>query len=60
MMGLEPWTSYPAGGVTAALAAGTAQLLPPGGTLEAELRVVFYESHRGIRRIAPDGTVELK
>ncbi|HEY8475617.1 MAG TPA: aldose 1-epimerase [Chloroflexota bacterium] len=60
VMGLEPWTSYPAGGVTSAIEAGTARTLPPGGSLEAWLRVVFYESRRGVRRIAPDGSVELR
>ncbi|SRR5579884_1091275 len=60
VMGLEPWTSYPGSGLVEALAAGTARCLEPGESLEGELRAVFYESQRGIRRIAPDGRVELK
>jgi len=60
VMGLEPWTSYPAGGLAGAIEAGTARTLGPGERLEAELRVVFYESRAGVRRIAPDGAVTLK
>src|SRR5207247_5235027 len=57
VMGLEPWTSYPAAGVAGAVEVGTALHLPAGGSVAAELRVVFYESRAGIRRIARDGGV---
>ena len=59
MMGIEPITSV-AGYLTAAIETGTARVLEPGETLQAEIRAVFYESRKGVRHISPEGLVELR
>jgi len=58
VMGVEIWTSWPGLGLNAAQANGTARTLGPGATDTVSFRAVLYESHAGIRRIRPDGTVE--
>lgn len=60
VMGVEIWTSWPGHGLNAALEAGTARRIAPGGTEEVSFRAVFYESRTGVQRIHPDGTVETK
>jgi hypothetical protein len=54
---LEPFTSYPPGGVANALRNGTALVLRSGQVLETELAAVAYEGE-GVKRIKHDGTVE--
>ena len=57
-MAIEPFSSYPGQGLTKVIEkSGTQRVLDPGKTISAELRFVFYESTRGVRRVNPDGSV---
>lgn len=61
VMAIEPGTTIPGQGLVAAMEkTGTHRTLAPGESAEAELRVVFYESAKGIERIEKDGTVVTK
>jgi hypothetical protein len=59
VMGVEIWTSIPGSGLVKALKAGTAARLEAGGSTGVEFRCVLYESSTGVRRISPDGHVEV-
>ncbi len=55
---LEPFTSYPPAGITAALQNKSALVMKPGETIETELVAVAYEGKR-ITHIGRDGSVKL-
>ena len=58
VLAVEPNTSFPAQGLTAAIEkTGTARTLEPGESTECELCAVFYEARGGVARIEPDGNV---
>ncbi len=57
-LALEPWSSYPNGGLDEAIKNGTAKTIRGNETIETTLRVVIYEDKEKVDRIAPDGTVE--
>jgi galactose mutarotase-like enzyme len=56
-MALEPFNCIPGTGLENAVAGGHAPQLQPGGTLEAELAVVFYEGESKLANITQDGEV---
>jgi hypothetical protein len=57
-MAIEPFSSIPGQGLVKVIEkTGTQRKLDAGASVSAELRFVFYESTRGIRKIDPDGTV---
>lgn len=53
---LEPFTSFPPGGITKAIENGTALIMAAGATIETELTAVAY-SGEGIHGITADGVV---
>lgn len=58
---IEPFSSYPGQGLVNVMEKTGAQLsLEPGAELRADLRIVFYEGSTGVKRIFPDGRIELK
>lgn len=58
---IEPFSSIPGQGLESVMKkTGTHLRLQPGGEIELEMRAVFFESSRGVRRIDPDGSVEVK
>jgi hypothetical protein len=59
VMGVEIWTSWPGLGLNAAQAAGTARRLGPGEADTVSFRAVLYEATTGVRRITPDGQVQV-
>lgn len=58
-MGVEIWTSWPGLGLNAVQQAGTARQIAAGASASVRFRAVFYESRSGVRRIGPDGSVEV-
>jgi galactose mutarotase-like enzyme len=57
-LAIEPFTSFPGQGLVNVMEkTRTQRVLQPGETIAAELRFVFFESTRGVRRIDADGTV---
>jgi len=58
---IEPFSSIPGQGLVNVMQKTGSQLrLKPSDKIEAELCVVFYESNAGIKRIYPDGKVEIR
>ncbi len=56
-MGIEPWNSFPCGGLNEALARGTAMHLDPGKSLDTWLTAVAYTDQDVVTHIQRDGTV---
>ena len=54
---LEPWTSYPTGGLNEAIANGTALLLAPGQEITTSLRAVAFAGRTRVTGISVDGDV---
>ena len=59
-IGLEPFTSYTNEGLQTAIDNGSALALEPGQQVEAALKVVAFESSRGVERIEADGSVVVR
>jgi hypothetical protein len=57
-MAIEPFTSIPGTGLENAIRAGTAPLLQPGGSIEAELTAMFIPGCKTIRALTLDGEVK--
>jgi hypothetical protein len=57
---LEPWTSYPTGGLAEAIANDTALLLEPGQQLKTSLRAIAFEGRQRVANVADDGTVQFR
>jgi hypothetical protein len=55
---LEPWTSYPTGGLAEAIANGTARVLQPGETTRMSLTAVAFEGSGPVTNVTADGTVQ--
>lgn len=55
---LEPWTSWPDGGLLRAIDNGSARRIGGHGTVETRLLAVAYDGADRIRRIGEDGEVE--
>jgi hypothetical protein len=53
---LEPFTSYPPGGIRKAIDNGTALTMEPGATIETELVAAAYMGD-GVRGISSDGSI---
>lgn len=61
VMAIEPFSSYPAQGLVSVMEkTATHRKLAPGESVEAEYKVLFYESGGGICNIHPDGNVSLR
>ncbi|MCC7357926.1 MAG: DUF4432 family protein [Anaerolineales bacterium] len=61
VMAIEPATCFPAHGLAAvARQTGTVRSLAPGAAISVDLCAAFYDGSRGVARLAPDGTVQLK
>ena len=56
-IGLEPWSSYPCAGLSAAIENGTARRLAPGETQQAWLTAVLFSPVAEVAAIGRDGTV---
>ena len=54
---LEPFTSYPPGGIMNAIKNGSALFMKPNEVIDTQLVAVAYEGAKG-NRVNPDGTVE--
>ena len=54
---LEPWTSYPTGGLNEAIANGTALLLAPGQEITTSLRAVAFAGRTRVTGISAEGDV---
>ncbi len=54
---LEPWTSYPTGGLSEAVANGSAVRLEVGQALESHFLAVAYEGVERVAGITPEGEV---
>lgn len=54
---LEPWTSYPTGGLSEAIANNTAVLLEPGQTLSTSMCAVAYTGEGRVASVSPTGSV---
>jgi hypothetical protein len=59
-MGIEPWTSFPCGGLNEALQRGTALQIGPGEQLSTWLTAVAYTDADVVSSIKRDGTVIAK
>lgn len=64
-LGLEPFTGYSTAdkaGLAEVIRARRERRLPPGGTLSASLRAMFYagEGIQGVANISPGGEIELR
>ncbi len=58
VIAIEPASSIPGQGLSAVIEkTGTHLTLQPGESKEVELKVVFYESRRGVAEITPEGRV---
>lgn len=55
---LEPWTSFPTGGLPEAVANGSAWRLAPGERLATAFSASAYEGLERVRQVAADGSVE--
>ncbi len=56
-MALEPWTSYPSGGLLEAISNGSAARLEAGQTLRATLRAIAYQGLERVSQVTPEGLV---
>lgn len=56
-MALEPWSSYPSGGLVTAVANGSAAQLGPGQSITTILRAVAYANVRSVKRVSPEGEI---
>lgn len=56
-IGIEPWTSFPCGGLTEAIKSKTAMSLNPGQSINAWLTAVAYKDKEVVQYIDHDGTV---
>jgi hypothetical protein len=56
-MALEPWSSYPTGGLHDAIANGTALVMQPGEVRETNFTAVAFEGQGGVRHITEAGDV---
>jgi hypothetical protein len=56
-LALEPFSSYPGGGLAEAVANGTALWLEGGESQSAEMKAVVYKGQGRVARISPTGTV---
>jgi hypothetical protein len=54
---LEPWTSYPTGGLNEAIANGTALVLAPGQEVATSLQAIAFERKTRVAGITPEGDV---
>ncbi|NOZ50016.1 MAG: aldose 1-epimerase [Chloroflexi bacterium] len=54
---LEPWTSYPTGGLQQAIANKTALLLQPGQQIETTLTAIAYQGLTRVHDVSADGQV---
>jgi hypothetical protein len=60
-VGIEPMSSIPGRGLAATMEeTGTQMRLRAGSRLAFEMRVVVFESHTGVQRIKPDGSVQVR
>jgi hypothetical protein len=57
VVALEPWTSYPTGGLNEAIANGTAVPLGPGAQLDTSLCAVAYAGLARVSGVSADGEV---
>ncbi len=57
VMAIEPFSSVPGNGLENAINAGTAPVLKPGESIEAELAAMCFESTRPIRSLTLQGPV---
>lgn len=55
VMAIEPFSSIPGTGLENAIASGTAPILQPGDSIEAELTAVFLQGCKPIRTLTLDG-----
>ncbi len=55
---LEPWTSYPTGGLNEAIANGTALLVQPGESVSTQLCALVYTGLERVTAITAEGVVE--
>lgn len=54
---LEPWTSYPTGGLNQAIANGTALLMQPGAEIVTALCAVAFEGKERVAGVSTEGDV---
>jgi Domain of unknown function (DUF4432) len=54
-MALEPWTSWPGDGLSAAVQQGTALRLAAGQALHTTLYAVLWAGHGNVERVTPSG-----
>jgi hypothetical protein len=59
-VGLEPFTSLPAGMPEPGSDQGTSMIFAPGETKSATVRAVVYESATGVSYITPEGNVTVR
>ncbi len=57
VMAIEPFTSIPGTGLENAIAAGTAPVVPPGGSVQVELAAVFIPGQGRIESLDVNGNV---
>ena len=58
---IEPFSSIPGQGLANVIQKTGSQLrLEPGGEIEAEMRVIFYEGQAGVKHIDSEGRVEAR
>lgn len=58
---IEPFSSFPGQGlINVTDKTGTQMVIESNGQIEFEMRVVFYENHKGVNHISSDGLVEFK
>ena len=55
---LEPWSSYPTGGLAEAIANGTAMQLQPGQQITSSMSAVAFEGGAQVTGVSADGTVQ--
>ncbi len=56
---LEPWTSFPTGGLNEAVSNGTALVIEPGQTVHTALKAIAYAGIEAVSSVTPEGVVEL-
>lgn len=57
---LEPWTSYPTGGLAEAIANGTAVTLKAGEQLKTSMLAVAYTGKSRVKTITTDGVIQFQ
>jgi hypothetical protein len=55
--GIEPCSSIPSTGIEAAMERGTALLIPPGGSLRADITVSVFDGSKAVRSVSAQGQV---